>query len=91
MKTKKLVALFLLFALCLTVIGFGVVGNESVNAATNPVFKVNYNSSIATNSADGGLNITIKTTSATGSVDSSNRIDLNKFSIEFTTLKSGHG
>ena len=90
MKTKKLVALFLLFALCLTVIGFGVVGNESVNAATNPVFKVNYNSSIATNSADGGLNITIKTTSATGSVDSSNRIDLNKFAIEFTTLKSGH-
>lgn len=90
MKTKKLVALFLLFALCLTVIGFGVVGNESVNAATNPIFKVNYNSSIATNSADGGLNITIKTTSATGSVDSSNRIDLNKFAIEFTTLKSGH-
>ena len=90
MKTKKLVALFLLFALCLTVIGFGVVGNESVNAATNPVFKVNYNSSIATNSADGGLNITIKTTSATGSVDSSNRIDLNKFAIEFTTLKSGY-
>lgn len=90
MKTKKLVALFLLFALCLTVIGFGVVGNESVKAATNPIFKVNYNSSIATNSADGGLNITIKTTSATGSVDSSNRIDLNKFAIEFTTLKSGH-
>lgn len=90
MKTKKLVALFLLFALCLTVIGFGVVGNESVNAATNPVFKVNYNSSIATNSADGGLNITVNTTSATGSVDSSNRIDLNKFAIEFTTLKSGH-
>jgi len=91
MKTKKLVALCLLLALCMTVLGFGVIGTQPVNAAvTNSVFKVNYNSSIATNSVDGGINITIKTNSSTGSVDTSSVVDLNKFAIEFTTLQSGH-
>lgn len=91
MKIKKLVALCLLLALCVTVLGFGFFGGEVANAAiTNSIFKVNYNSSIATNSADGGLNVTFKTNSATGSVDSTNIIDLNKFAIEFTTLQSGH-
>ena len=91
MKTKKLVALCLLLALCVTVLGFGVIGAQPVNAAvTNSVFTVNYNSSIATNSVDGGINITIKTNSSTGSVDTSSVVDLNKFAIEFTTLQSGH-
>ena len=91
MKTKKLVALCLLLALCTTVLGFGVLGAQPVNAAVaNSVFTVNYNSSIATNSVDGGINITIKTNSSTGSVDTSSVVDLNKFAIEFTTLQSGH-
>lgn len=91
MKIRKLVALCILLALCVTVLGFGLTATEKVNAAVaNSVFKINYNSSIATNSADGGFNITIKTNSATGSVDTSNVVDLNKFAVEFTTPQNGH-
>ena len=90
MKTKKLVAFCLLLVLCVTVMGFGMFDKQVVNAASNSVFAVNYNSSIATNSTDGGVNVTFNTYSATGSVDSVNRVDLNKYAIEFTTLEGGH-
>ncbi len=90
MKLKKLSTLALVSVLFVAVFCMCFVGGTAHAASSGSIFKSSTanNSSMASNTEKGGIDIVIKTTSDSGYVTSYNNIDLNKYAIEFYPYKA---